>query len=86
MGFCINGGADPLGPRGTPSSRLPGRTIEYFQNLGRPARGPAADEGVRPTAYADARLLGNTCGIRLKPAPPPDSPQIPRDQEFGDSS
>ena len=50
--FCVNCGADPLGgalratgrPRPAPSSKnqAPAITEE-------PARGPAADEGVRPT-------------------------------------
>jgi len=50
--FCVNCGADPLGgalraagrPRPAPSSKNQAPAI-----IKEPARGPAADEGVRPT-------------------------------------
>jgi hypothetical protein len=50
MGFCINCGGGPPGPRGTPPSRLPGRRIKYFRNR-------AARPGDRSRTRASAPLL-----------------------------
>src|ERR1700680_1640746 len=46
----------------------PGPALRTEINLiqaGRPARGPAADRGVRPTIFADRPAMGKTSGIRF---------------------
>ena len=47
-GFCIIGGADPLVRAGRPRPALPARE-RVLAAIDKPAGGPAADEGVRPT-------------------------------------
>ena len=75
---CSNGGADPLVRAGRPRPALLSKN-QALPEPGRPARGPAADEGVRPTIYADARLWEKLAALgfslaeahrRLKSAPP----------------
>src|SRR5580704_4039473 len=48
----------PPGPRGTPPSRSFFK-VQVLPNDDEPARGPAADEGGRPTFYASARSWDN---------------------------
>ena len=48
VGFCINCGADPLVCAGRPRPAVRSKN-QVLPQPGRPARGPAADEGVRPT-------------------------------------
>src|ERR1039457_5953461 len=67
---CSNGGADPLVRAGRPRPALLSKN-QALPEAGRPARGPAADEGVRP---ASARPPVNDA----RPAPPPDSPDVLR--------
>ena len=54
-GFGVDCGADPLVRAGRPRPALLSKN-QALPEPGRPARGLAADEGVRPTIYADARL------------------------------
>jgi hypothetical protein len=67
-GFCISGGADPL--VGVPSG--PGRPrpalcvgTQAPATVGKPARGPAADQGVRPTICSLSSELGKLSDIGL---------------------
>src|SRR5262249_55901271 len=54
----MSSGADPWSTR---DALVPlfCRSIKHLQNRTRPARGPAADEGVRPTTFAGVRLWEN---------------------------
>src|SRR5260370_36005133 len=55
----------PPGLRGTPSSRSP--PVESRPCLRRwPTRASAADEGVRPTIYADVRLWENYVALTVR--------------------
>jgi hypothetical protein len=55
VGFCANCGADPLVRAGRPRPALLSEN-QVSSAEGRPTRGSAADEGVRPTNYAGMRL------------------------------
>jgi hypothetical protein len=48
VGFCVNCGADPLVRAGRPRPALASKN-QAPAIIEEPARGPAADEGVRPT-------------------------------------
>src|ERR1039457_1247961 len=63
---CSNGGADPLVRAGRPRPALLSKN-QALPEAGRPARGPAADEGVRPTTYAGARLWENLAALGFSP-------------------
>ena len=54
----------PPGPRGSPRTRFP-RSSRKIKCLRRsePARGPAADQGVRPTSHAGAWVMGNEVAV-----------------------
>jgi hypothetical protein len=58
----------PPGPRGTPPSRIRNDDIGILQGTSRPARGPAADEGVRPTGCADVRQREKYAALRSESA------------------
>src|SRR5882724_971332 len=67
-GFGINCGADPqvrsqvrAGPPGPAPGSYRTRICNCWE---RPARGPAADQGVRPTIYADGRLWEKLVALR----------------------
>jgi hypothetical protein len=77
LGSCMNCGADPPVRAGPPGPALcQGHQSHPATN--RPTGASAADQGVRPTIYADVRLLGKLSGIGLiacqfaghRPAPP----------------
>src|SRR5271169_5122295 len=51
---CINCGADPLVRAGPPGPALPQRN-QLDLSASKPARGPAADQGVRPTNLCFSR-------------------------------
>src|ERR1017187_5404600 len=59
--FRTIGGADPLVRAGPPGPAL-GCQNQLLGASVWPARGPAADGGVRPTIYADARQTGRGIG------------------------
>ena len=78
-GFCISGGADPL--VGVPSG--PGRPrpalcvgTQAPATVGKPARGPAADQGGPPHNLCLSSELGKLSDIGLKPAPPGCHPNL----------
>ena len=56
--MCIDGGADPLVRTGRPRPALSSKN-QAIAMIEEPARGPAADEGVRPTIDADGRNWEN---------------------------
>jgi hypothetical protein len=78
MGFCINCGADPLvrAGRSRPACSVEESSTSETGRVGQ--GGPVADEGVRPTTYADARLweilavlpLRSRFGERIEVCPP----------------
>jgi unsaturated chondroitin disaccharide hydrolase len=61
-GFCTNGGADPLVRSGRPRPVLSAKN-HVLATLDKPARGPAADEGVRPAICELAKVSG--IGLKL---------------------
>jgi len=63
LGFGINGGADPLVRAGRPRPALSSRN-QVLATIEEPARGPAADQGVRPTKYAGVRSWENDVALR----------------------
>ena len=65
------GGADPPGPRGTPSSRSRNNGVSIWQGASRPTGASAADRGVRPTIYGLATRperveYPETSGVELR--------------------
>src|SRR5262249_21217306 len=57
----------PSPPSGWPED-LHLQAAEHAQHTTRPAKGPAADEGVRPTTFAGVRLREDCAVLGLKPA------------------
>src|ERR1035438_10540191 len=62
LGLRAVGGAVPLDRAGPPGPALRSRN-QFLSASNWPARGPAADGGVRPTIYADAQQPGKMSGI-----------------------
>src|ERR1035441_8539531 len=58
LGIRHNWGADPLVRAGRPRPALLSKN-QALVTIDKPARGPAADEGVRPTIYAGGRNWEN---------------------------
>ena len=71
-GCCRIGGADPLVCAGRPRPALCLKN-QALATVGRPTRGSAADQGVRPTIYADARKWENYAALGTI-APPLSTP------------
>jgi hypothetical protein len=76
--YCCESDKRRADPRADPRVRTgpPGPVLRQWEqshrHTGKPARGPAADQGVRPTLPGLQQYLEKTSGIKLiKHAPPP---------------
>ena len=68
------------GPRGSPWTRS---SFGIMAHAGAwPAGGPAADQGVRPTIYAECPALGKLCGIFPAPGDSQLASEQPHDPNF----